>query len=64
MITLNSTIAFLLAKHFIKFSEKVLGGSICFTTAMTSLQPSENKAAYGTSKSALNYFSKNSLKRV
>lgn len=58
MITLNSTIAFLLAKYFIKFSEKGIGGSLCFTTAMTSLQPSENKAAYGTSKSALNYLVK------
>lgn len=58
MMNLNLNISFLLAKHFINFCEKGKGGAICFTTAMTSLEPSQNKAAYGTSKSALNYLVK------
>ena len=58
MLNLNLNISFLLAKHFIQKVKVNSRGSICFTSAMTSVSPSENKASYGTSKSALNYLVK------
>lgn len=58
MMDLNLNISFLLAKYFAKLVQKARGGSICFTSAMVGLEPSPNKAAYGTSKSALIYLVK------
>lgn len=58
MLNLNLNISFLLSKHFAKLVQKARGGSICFTSAMVGLNPAVNKAAYGTSKSALNYLVK------
>lgn len=58
MFKLNLNISFLIAKYFMKLVSSTSGGSICFTSAITSLQPGSGKAAYGTSKSALNYFVK------
>lgn len=58
MITLNINISFLIAKHFVKLVGKTSGGSICFTSAMTSLGPAENKVSYGLSKNGLNYLIK------
>jgi len=55
MISLNTKISFLLAKHFVKKVKNCLGGSICFTSAFTSFNPESNKGLYGLSKSALNY---------
>ncbi|MCX6150240.1 MAG: SDR family NAD(P)-dependent oxidoreductase [Ignavibacteriales bacterium] len=52
---LNVNISFLIAKHFSLLVKKSAGGSICFTTALTSLQPEGNKSSYGASKAALNY---------
>jgi NAD(P)-dependent dehydrogenase (short-subunit alcohol dehydrogenase family) len=55
MFTLNLNISFHLSKYFFKLCKENNGGSLCFTSAMTSVTTAENKAAYGTSKSALNY---------
>lgn len=55
MLNMNLNINFLLAKHFSLLVEKSSGGSICFTSARTSLFPEEKKASYGTSKAALNH---------
>lgn len=58
MVSLNTNISFLIAKHFIKFVGQASGGSICFTSAMTSLSPAVNKVAYGLSKNGLNFLVK------
>ncbi len=58
MLNMNLNINFLIAKHFSKVIEKTVAGSICFTSARTSQFPEANKAAYGTSKAALNYLVK------
>lgn len=55
MQKLNLDISFLIAKYSIRLFKKSNGGSICFTSAKTSVEPELNKASYGTSKSALNY---------
>lgn len=55
-INLNSS--FLIAKYFVQKVEKAVGGSICFTSAFSSLKISEGIAAYGVSKNALNYLVK------
>ena len=62
MFSLNVNISFLIAKHFSKFVSRVAGGSICFTSAMTSLSPEQNKVAYGLSKNGLNYLVKSLAK--
>jgi NAD(P)-dependent dehydrogenase (short-subunit alcohol dehydrogenase family) len=58
MFILNINISFLIAKHFARLVEKSAGGSICFTTALTSLKAENKKSAYGASKAALNYLVK------
>lgn len=55
MLNINLTTSFLIAKHFLKFVENTSGGSICFTSALSSLKPEANKAAYNISKNALNF---------
>ncbi len=64
MINLNLNISFLIAKNFTEKVKSTKGGSICFTSAMTSLETAENKAAYGTSKNALNYLVKTLAREV
>lgn len=58
MFVLNTNVSFLIAKHFSRLVEKSAGGSICFTTALASLKAEKHKAAYGASKTALNYLVK------
>ncbi len=58
MQKLNANISFLIAKYSVKLLQKSFGGSILFTSAMTSINPEIGKAAYGASKSSLNYLVK------
>ena len=58
MNDINLKTSFLIAKHFFKLCENTKGGSIIFTSAMTSSKPAKNKAAYGASKSGLNHLVK------
>lgn len=58
MINMNLKANFLIAKHFSALVKKSYSGSMCFTSAFTSLQPEKLKFAYGTSKAALNYLVK------
>lgn len=58
MINMNLKANFLIAKHFSAVVKKSYSGSMCFTSAFTSLQPEKLKFAYGTSKAALNYLVK------
>lgn len=55
MININLNTSFLLAKHFSLKVKESFGGSICFTSAYSSITGEKNKAAYNTSKNALNY---------
>lgn len=52
---LNVEISFLIAKHFALIIKECSGGSVCFTSAATSLKAESQKSSYGASKSALNY---------
>ena len=58
MMNMNVTVGFLITKHFFKNAQNCNGGAVCLTSAMTSFVPEENKAAYGTSKNALNFLVK------
>ncbi len=58
LIDINLNTSFLIAREFIKLVASSKGGSICFTSAFTSLSNEPGIAAYGTSKNALNYFVK------
>ena len=51
----NLNVSFLISKYFAGLASSTSGGSICFLSAVTAFEPTANKAAYGTSKSALNY---------
>lgn len=53
MINMNLKSSFLIAKHFSKIVKKCKGGSLCFTAALTGVQPEKKKAAYGIAKSGL-----------
>ncbi|MGK9369564.1 SDR family NAD(P)-dependent oxidoreductase [Melioribacter sp. Ez-97] len=55
-INLNSS--FLIGREFMKLAASSKGGSICFTSAYTAFSNEPGIAAYGASKSALNYFVK------
>jgi NAD(P)-dependent dehydrogenase (short-subunit alcohol dehydrogenase family) len=55
IFNLNVEINFLIAKHFALVVKGCSGGSICFTSAMTSSKAESQKSSYGASKSALNY---------
>jgi NAD(P)-dependent dehydrogenase (short-subunit alcohol dehydrogenase family) len=54
MLNINLCASFLIAKHFVKLVEGTKGGSICFTSAFSSLKPEANKSAYNISKDGLN----------
>lgn len=58
MLEMNLISSFLILKYFSQLVEKSGGGSICLTSAMTSLQPEKGKSAYGASKCAMNYLIK------
>lgn len=58
MLDINLNLAFLLSKYFMKLAGESSGGSICFTSARSSLFPEEKKSAYGVSKNALNFLVK------
>ncbi|MDP4115968.1 MAG: SDR family NAD(P)-dependent oxidoreductase, partial [Bacteroidota bacterium] len=58
MLSKNLKANFLICKFFALAVQKAAGGSICLTSAYTGVSPEIGKAAYGTSKSALNYLVK------
>ncbi|MBI1939587.1 MAG: SDR family oxidoreductase [Ignavibacteriales bacterium] len=58
MLDINLNSAFLISKNFMKLAGASSGGSICFTSAYSSLFPEEKKSAYSVSKSALNFLVK------
>lgn len=55
MMNINVKTSFLIAKYFTKLVKESAGGSIMFTSALTSLNPAETKGVYGASKEALNH---------
>jgi NAD(P)-dependent dehydrogenase (short-subunit alcohol dehydrogenase family) len=55
MINMNLKSNFLIVKRFSEIIKESNGGSVCLTSAYTSIQPEAFKFAYGASKSALNY---------
>ncbi|GAB6282514.1 MAG: hypothetical protein STSR0008_12600 [Ignavibacterium sp.] len=57
-INLNSN--FLILKYFAQKVEKSVGGSACFISGYSSIEPMENSSIYGISKAALNYLIKTS----
>jgi len=57
-INLNSN--FLILKYFAKKVEKSAGGSACFISGYSGVEPMENSSIYGISKAALNYLIKTS----
>lgn len=58
MFDINLNSSFLVGKEFMKLAALSKGGSICFTSAYTAASNEPGIAAYGASKSALNYFVK------
>lgn len=58
MQNMNLNGAFLISKHFSGLINGTLGGSICFTSAYSSLYPEAEKAAYNVSKNSLNFLVK------
>ena len=54
MLNINLCSSFLVAKNFSRLVKGTKGGSICFTSALSSLKPEANKASYNISKNALN----------
>lgn len=58
MIDMNLKANYFIVKKFAKLVKRCNGGSVCLTSAFTSIQPEALKFAYGASKSALNYLVK------
>ncbi|MGE5498864.1 MAG: SDR family NAD(P)-dependent oxidoreductase [Syntrophothermus sp.] len=58
MLETNLVSSFFILKYFSLLVEKSGGGSICLTSAMTSLKAEKGKSAYGASKCAMNYLVK------
>ena len=58
MMNINLNTAFLIAKNFSKLIEGTMGGSICFTSALSSLKAESGKSAYNISKNGLNFLVK------
>jgi len=58
MINTNLKTSFLMAKYFARLVKNSAGGSMCFTAALTGLNPEVNKSAYGVSKSGLVHLTK------
>ena len=55
LFKINVEISFLIAKYFSLLVKESAGGSICFTSALTSFNAESKKSLYGASKAALNY---------
>ena len=55
MMNINVKTNFLIAKYFALLVKASAGGSIMFTSALTSINPIETKGVYGASKEALNH---------
>ncbi len=55
LVSINLTSALLISKYFMKLVRDSSGGTICFTSALSSLKPQKNNAIYGLTKNALNY---------
>ncbi|MEG8947423.1 SDR family oxidoreductase [Rosettibacter firmus] len=58
LLDINLNSSFFIAKYFVKLVKEAKGGSICFTSAYSAFYNEPNIAAYGVSKSALNYLVK------
>lgn len=58
MQNMNLNSAFLISKYFARLVKGTKGGSICFTSAYSSLNPEIGKAAYIVSKNSMNYLVK------
>lgn len=58
MFNINLKANYFLIKHFMNIVKQSSGGSACFTSALTAINPESLKFAYGASKSALNYMLK------
>jgi NAD(P)-dependent dehydrogenase (short-subunit alcohol dehydrogenase family) len=58
MFNMNLKANYLITKKFAEIVKGSNGGSICLTSAYTSIKPEALKFAYGASKSALNYLVK------
>lgn len=58
MQNMNLNSAFLISKYFARLVNGTKGGSVCFTSAYSSLNPEKGKAAYVVSKNSLNYLVK------
>jgi NAD(P)-dependent dehydrogenase (short-subunit alcohol dehydrogenase family) len=54
MLNINLSSSFLIAKYFSRLVNGTQGGSICFTSALSSFEPEIKKAPYNISKNALN----------
>ncbi|SRR5690606_5012587 len=53
MNNLNLKSSFFIAKYFSQIVKESAGGSICFTAALTGVQPEIKKSAYGLAKAGL-----------
>ena len=58
MQNMNLNSAFLISKYFARLVNGTKGGSVCFTSAYSSLNPEKGKTAYVVSKNSLNYLVK------
>ncbi|MCL4549851.1 MAG: SDR family oxidoreductase [Bacteroidetes bacterium] len=58
MQNMNLNSAFLISKYFARLVNGTKGGSVCFTSAYSSLNPEKGKSAYIVSKNSLNYLVK------
>lgn len=58
LLSVNLTSAFLLSKYFARLISDSKGGSICFTSALSSLEPQRLNAIYGITKNSLNFLVK------
>ncbi|MEW6196942.1 MAG: SDR family NAD(P)-dependent oxidoreductase [Bacteroidota bacterium] len=58
LVSINLTSALLISKHFMKLVQDSSGGTICFTSASSGLEPKKNNAIYGLTKNGLNFLVK------
>lgn len=58
LVSKNLTTSLLIAKYFFRLVKSSHGGSICFTSAYSSIKPEKNFSIYGMSKIGLNYLVK------
>lgn len=60
ILDINLNPNFLILKYFAKKVEESAGGSACFISGYSGVEPMENSSIYGISKAALNYLIKTS----